>query len=109
MKLFGAASQKHFNTLKAEPYCYTDVVDYCDNDWLAKVLSHTKGEGVDYAYDCILEGSTVADTGKTLAPSGEMAIVRLREGGAWTAHGLPVEPLYGAVGNGLGENVQTRE
>jgi NADPH:quinone reductase-like Zn-dependent oxidoreductase len=106
IKLFGTAGQKHFNMLKAEPYCYTDVVDYHDDDWPAKVLSLTNGTGVDYAYDCISEGSTVSDTGKTLAPSGEMAIVRSREGGAWTARNLAVEPSYGAVWEGLGEDVQ---
>ena len=106
IKLFGTAGQKHFNMLKAEPYCYTDVVDYHDDDWLAKVFSLTNGTGVDYAFDCISEGSTVSDTGKTLAPSGKMAIVRSREGGAWTAQNLAVEPSYGAVWEGLGEDVQ---
>lgn len=34
------------------------------------------------------------------------AIVRSREGGAWTAKELPVEPINGAVWEGLGEEVQ---
>ncbi|MCJ1230329.1 hypothetical protein MMC12_007002 [Toensbergia leucococca] len=106
IRLFGTAGQKHFNMLKAEPYGYTDIVDYRDDDWPAKILSLTHGTGVDYAYDCISEGSTVSDTGKTLAPSGKMAIVRSREGGAWTAQNLAVEPSYGAVWEGLGEDVQ---
>lgn len=106
IKLFGTASQRHFNMLSAEPYCYTDVVDYRDHDWPEKVLSLNKGTGVDYAYDCISEGSTVSDTAKTLAPNGKMAIVRSREGGAWTAQNLAVEPSYGAVWEGLGEDVQ---
>lgn len=92
--------------LKAEPYCYTDVVDYRDDDWPAKILSFTNGTGVDHAYDCISEGSTVSNTAKTLTPSGKMAIVRSREGGAWTAEGLAIEPSYGAVWEGLGEDVQ---
>lgn len=96
VSLFGTASRKHFNMLKAEPYCYTHVLDYRDNnnDWPAKILSLTNDSnetGVYYAYDCISEGSTVADTAKTLAPGGKMAIVRSREGGAWTARGLAVE------------------
>ena len=106
IKLFGTASQKHFNMLKNEPYCYTDVVDYRDDDWPEKVLSLTNGTGLDYAYDCISEGSTVSNTRKTLAPSGKMAVVRSREGGAWTAEDLAVEPSYGAVWEGLGEDVQ---
>ena len=106
IEMFGTAGQKHFNMLKAEPYCYTDVVDYRDDDWPVKVLSLTNGTGVDYAYDCISEGSTVSDTAKTLASSGKMAIVRSREGGAWTAENLATEPSYGAVWEGLGEDVQ---
>ena len=105
--LFGTASPKHFNMLKAEPYCYTDLVDYRDPDWPAKILGLTMGTGVDYAYDCISEGSTVADSAETLAPGGNMAVVRSREGGAWTARdALAVEPSYGAVWEGLGEDVQ---
>jgi len=106
VRLFGAASQKHFSMLKADPYGYTDIVDYRDCDWPTKVLSRTNGTGVDYAYDCISEGSTVANTAKTLAPGGKMAIVRSRAGGAWAAQDLVVEPSYGAVWEGLGEDVQ---
>ncbi|MCJ1413460.1 hypothetical protein MMC19_007565, partial [Ptychographa xylographoides] len=106
IRLFGAASRKHFYMLKAEPYGYTDIVDYRDEDWPAKILGLTDGAGVDYAYDCISEGLTVSNTGKTLAPGGKMAIVRSREGGAWTAEKLAVEPSYGAVWEGLGADVQ---
>ena len=104
-KLYGTAGSKHFKMLKAEPYCYHDLVDYHENDWPAKIRNLTQGQGVDYAYDCISEGATVANTSKTLAPHGKMAIVRSREGGAWTAQDLPVEPSYGAVWEGLGEVV----
>ncbi|MCJ1288094.1 hypothetical protein MMC26_007448 [Xylographa opegraphella] len=106
IRLFGAASPKHFNMLKAQPYCYTDVVDYRDNTWPAQVMGFTGGTGVDYAYDCISEGLTVSNTGKTLAPSGRMAIVRSREAGMWTSQNLTVDPSYGAVWEGLGEDVQ---
>lgn len=106
IKLFGAAGQKHFEMLKAEPYRYDALVDYHDEDWPAKVLRLTNGTGVDYAYDCISEGETVSKTSDTLAPSGKMAIVRSKEGGAWTAPDLSVEPSYGAVWEGLGEVVQ---
>lgn len=106
--LFGAASQKHFRMLQTEPYGYDGLVDYRDADWPSKVrgLTHA-GTGVDYAYDCISEGWTVSKTASTLAPSGKMAIVRSREGGAWIEEeNLPIEPSYGAVWEGLGEVVQ---
>lgn len=106
IRLFGTAGQKHFKMLKAEPYRYDALIDYHDEDWPAKVHRLTKGTGIDYAYDCISEGWTVSKTGETLAPSGKMAIVRSREGGAWTALDLSVEPSYGAVWEGLGEVVQ---
>ena len=106
VQLIGTAGQKHFNRLKAEPYCYDDLIDYHEEDWPSKVRCLTNGKGVDYAYDCISEGSTVSKTGSTLAPSGKMAIVRSREGGAWSARDLSIEPSYGAVWEGLGEEVQ---
>ena len=104
--LIGTAGQKHFNRLKAEPYCYDDLIEYHEEEWPLKVRCLTNGKGVDYAYDCISEGSTVSMTGSTLAPSGKMAIVRSREGGAWSALDMPVEPSYGAVWEGLGEEIQ---
>ena len=106
VQLIGTAGQKHFNRLKAEPYCYDDLIDYHEEDWPSKIRSLTHGKGVDYAYDCISEGSTVSKTSSTLAPIGKMAIVRSREGGAWSAQDLPFEPSYGAVWEGLGEEVQ---
>ncbi|MCJ1451544.1 hypothetical protein MMC28_001883 [Mycoblastus sanguinarius] len=108
INLFGAVSQKHFRMLQAKPYGYDGLVDYHDADWPIKVRGLTKaGTGVDYAYDCISEGWTVSKTAGTLAPSGKMAIVRSREGGAWIEEeNLPIEPSYGAVWEGLGELVQ---
>ena len=106
VKLYGAASRKHFEMLTSEPYCYDQIVDYRETDWPTQALNLTNGRGVDYAYDCISEGSTVADTSKTLASGGKMAIVRSKEGGAWMDQDLPVEPSYGAVWEGLGESVE---
>ncbi len=108
IRLFGAASPKHFRMLQAEPYGYDGLVDYHDADWPAKVRGLTPaGTGVDYAYDCISEGWTVSKTASTLGPSGKMAIVRSREGGAWIEEEkLLIEPSYGAVWEGLGEVVQ---
>ncbi|MCJ1312101.1 hypothetical protein MMC25_005775 [Agyrium rufum] len=105
-RLLGAASPKHFGMLKSEPYCYTELVNYRDSDWPSHIKSLTGGVGIDYAYDCISEGSTVSNTAGTLAAGGKIAVVRSREGQAWTAEYLPTEPSYGAVWEGLGEDVQ---
>ena len=106
--LFGAASWGHFAMLQAEPYGFEKLVDYHDVDWPLQVRRLTQiNKGVQYAYDCISEGLTVSKTAETLAIGGNLAIVRSREGGAWNDDGyLPVEPSYGAVLEGLGEEVQ---
>lgn len=108
MQLIGAASRKHFDSLKAEPYSYDHIVDYRDDDWPEQVRAFLDGKGVDYVYDCISEGSTVAKSAKTLAVGGGMAVVRSRQGDAWDTpkEELPTEPIYGAVWEGLGESVQ---
>ena len=108
INLFGAASQKHFEMLKAKPYSYDGLVDYRDADWPVKARGLTHNEtGMDFAFDCISEGWTVSKTASTLTPGGRIAIVRSREGGAWIDEGhLPVTPSYGAVWEGLGEMVQ---
>ena len=61
----------------------------------------------NYAYDCISEGSTVEKIHDILQPEGKLAIVRSAEGGAWTTTTqLKIQPFYGAVWEGLGEDVQ---
>lgn len=92
--------------LNADLYGYDGLLDYHDEDWPAKVHSFTNETGVDYAYDCISEGGTVSKAAGTLAPRGKMTIVRSREGGAWTAPDLLIEPSYVAVLEGFGEVVQ---
>jgi len=44
----------------------------------------------------------------TVRKGGKMAIVRSRQGGAWAAgeDELPTEPIYGAVWEGLGVEIQ---
>jgi len=108
IRLFGAASPKHHTMLQAEPYRYDNLVDYRDTDWPTKIRELAQSSaGIDFAYDCISEDGTVSKTASTLAATGRMAIVRSREGGAWTEEEkLPVEPSYGAVWEGLGETVQ---
>lgn len=103
-QLLGAASKGRWEMLKAEPYGYDDLVDYRDDDW-PEQSKKSAGE-IHYAYDCISEGDTVQRIASMLTKNGKCAIVRSREGGAWKSGDLPVEPSYGAVWEGLGEEVQ---
>lgn len=106
IRLFGAASKAKWEMLKSEPYGYEHLVDYKDGDWPEQIRQFSGGIGMDYAYDCISEGDSVERVSSTLADGGRSAIVRSRAGGAWKAYNLPVEPIYGAVWEGLGEEVQ---
>ncbi|CAN9281230.1 unnamed protein product [Alternaria alternata] len=106
IKLYGAASEARWKLLKAEPYGYDALVDYQDPDWPEQIRGFTGGIGIHYAFDCISEASSVERTCSTLARDGKIAIVRSREGGAWKPHNISVEPIYGAVWEALGEEVQ---
>lgn len=92
--------------LRQSPYSYDELVDYHDADWADQIKRLSDGAGMQYAYDAISEGASVEKVASLLEPDGRMAIVRSREGGAWEALSLPVEPIYGAVREGLGEEVQ---
>jgi NADPH:quinone reductase-like Zn-dependent oxidoreductase len=106
IKLIGCAGPKHFGSLRAQPFSYDELVDY-RSDWCSELSNLTQSTGLDLAYDCISEGDTVQKISKILGPRGKMAIVRSAEGGAWTSkEPLPVQPSYGAVWEGLGEEVQ---
>ncbi|KAB2106976.1 hypothetical protein AG0111_0g5499 [Alternaria gaisen] len=106
IKLYGTASEARWKLLKAEPYGYDALVDYQDPDWPEKIRGFNGGIGIHYAFDCISEASSVERTCSTLARDGKIAIVRSREGGAWKPHDISVEPIYGAVWEALGEEVQ---
>ncbi|KAK5732600.1 putative secondary metabolism biosynthetic enzyme [Elasticomyces elasticus] len=106
IKLFGAASKWKHEMLKAEPYGYAYVVDYRDPDWDQQIRNLAGGEGMDYVYDCISEGPSVERASSTLNKHGKNMVVRSRAGGAWTADNLPIEPIYNAVWEGLGEDVE---
>jgi NADPH:quinone reductase-like Zn-dependent oxidoreductase len=107
IKLIGAASKARFELLHGEPYCYDALVDYRNANWPEEVLKLTNGTGINWAFDCISEGSTVRTVSKLLCQGGKVAIVRSKEYGAWDTNGLPhdVEPAYGAVWEGLGEDI----
>ena len=106
-RLIGVASAARHVMLRGKPFSYNAVIDYRDKDWPERVKQICEGEGVDYALDCISEGDTVYKVNSTLAEDGEQAISRSAEGGAWdTSLALTIKPSYGAVWEGLGEDVQ---
>lgn len=106
IKLFGAASKAKWDLLKSEPYGYDHLVDYKDQNWPEQIRKLSGGVGMHYAYDCISEASSVELVSSTLVAHGRIAIVRSRAGGAWQAEELPSEPIYGAVWEGLGKEIQ---
>lgn len=106
VKLIGAASKARFPIMQASPYKYDALVDYRDEDWPAQVKTLAGSSGVDFVYDCISEGSTVKLASSILCPGGQIAVVRSKEGGAFDPQGLSVDPIYGAVWEGLGVEVQ---
>ncbi|KAF8210429.1 hypothetical protein K438DRAFT_1959697 [Mycena galopus ATCC 62051] len=105
VRLIGAASPRNWEVLRAEPYGYEVLVDYRDASWPVRVRQ-AAGGGVHFAYDAISEGATVKEVSSTLRPGGKIAVVRSREAGAWDADGVTTEPIYGAVWEGLGEDVE---
>ncbi|KAK2604694.1 hypothetical protein N8I77_007603 [Diaporthe amygdali] len=105
VRLIGAASPRNWEMLKEEPYAYDHLVDYRDRSWPEQVRKASSG-GVHYAYDAISEGSTVREVSSTLRKGGKLAVVRSKEAGAWQTEGVNAEAIYGAVWEGLGEDVE---
>lgn len=110
LRLLGAASRGRHEALEGQPYGYDGLVDYRDEGWEVQVRELCGGgdDGVQYAVDCISEGLSVEKVSRTLGEDGKLAIFRSREGGAWDATNMPagVDPVYGAVWEGLGVDVQ---
>ena len=105
IRLLGTARSTRHAQLKAEPYGYAELADYRDENWPRQIGTFCGERGVTYALDCISEGSSVGMVASTLGENGRFAVVRSREGKAWKGE-LSVEPVYGAVWEGLGEAVQ---
>jgi NADPH:quinone reductase-like Zn-dependent oxidoreductase len=105
IRLIGAANPRNWYMLKDEPYAYNQLVDYRDRNWPEQVRKLSSG-GVHYAFDAISEGSTVREVSSTLREGGKMAVVRSKEAGAWETEGVNTDPIYGAVWEGLGEDVE---
>ncbi|KAK3370771.1 chaperonin 10-like protein [Lasiosphaeria ovina] len=108
LTLLGAASPPRFPLLQTA-YGYDALVDYRAADWAEQVRALASG-GVDFAVDCIATGSTVQCVCSTLRQNPgdrpRVAVVRSRQSKAWDGAELPTEPVYGAVWEGLGADVQ---
>lgn len=106
IRLIGAASSSKHDLLKQKPYSYDVLVDYRDEDWPEKVRAATDGRGVDFAMDCISEGSTVEKVDSTFGPAkGKFAVIRAPRGGKYDPSRMRVKPMYGAVWEGLGVEI----
>ncbi|KAJ4182232.1 hypothetical protein NW767_013915 [Fusarium falciforme] len=105
IQLIGAASKSKHSFLRQEPYSYDVLVDYRAADWVEQVKAATGGNGVDFALDCISEEQTVYGTHETLATGAKFAVFRGPVGGRYDPSKLRIEPIYGAVWEGLGVEV----
>lgn len=107
IRLIGTASAGKHAFLRAKPYAYDVLIDYRAPDWPAQVAKATAGAGVAYALDTISEGPTVPAIESTLAQQdARMAVFRQPEGGGYDVSKLRIKPIYGAVWEGLGVEVQ---
>ena len=106
LRLYGAASQKKWEMLTSKPYRYDGVVDYHEADWPDQVKGLVGEGAVHFAYDAISEDNSVAHVSSLLAKGGRMAIVRSKPAGAWNVENVIGEPIYGAVWEGLGAEIQ---
>ncbi|KAF7560171.1 hypothetical protein G7046_g3971 [Stylonectria norvegica] len=104
IRLIGAASAANHKLLREAPYSYDVLVDYRDSDRVGQVRKATGGSGVDYAVDCISEG-TVEKVHGTIAPHGKFAVFRGPAGGRYDPSKMSVKPIYGAVWTGLGVEI----
>lgn len=106
LRLIGAASASRHEALRAAPYGYDVLVDYRDEKWVDKVREATAGgRGVDFALDTISERDTVPRVHATLAEGGKYHVFRAPEGGKYDTKGLKIQPVYGAVWEGLGVEI----
>ncbi|RSL44842.1 hypothetical protein CEP54_014522 [Fusarium duplospermum] len=106
IQLIGAASRSKHDFLRQEPYNYDVLVDYHDTDWVQQVKAATGENGVDFALDCISEGETVYGTHETLATEAKFAVFRGPVGGEYDPSKLRIKPIYGAVWEGLGAEIE---
>jgi len=106
IRLIGAASKIRHEMLKSD-FGYHDLVDYRDEDWAEQVRKLVGKYGIHYAIDTISEGDSVEKVNSTLGDEGKQAIFRSRAAGVWKEEKpFKVEPIYGAVWEGLGAEIK---
>jgi NADPH:quinone reductase-like Zn-dependent oxidoreductase len=105
IRLIGVASSSKHDFLRAAPYNYDSLVDYRQQDWPEQVRKATGGQGVHFALDTISERDTVANVHSTLNPNGKYHVFRGPKGGNFDTTNLALQPVYGAVWEGLGVGV----
>ena len=66
IRLLGTTRSTRHAKLKAEPYGYSELVDYSDEDWPRQIGTFCGEREVTYALDCISEGSSVGMVASTL-------------------------------------------
>lgn len=108
IRLIGAASRAKHAFLSAAPFNYDVLVDYRDADWPEQVRKATEGAGVQYAVDSIAEGNTPALVESTLSEDGKFVTFVPHSPDDYDASKLRIQPVYGAVWEGLGEMVTFR-
>jgi NADPH:quinone reductase-like Zn-dependent oxidoreductase len=106
IRLLGAASASKHEMLRAAPYHYDALVDYREPGWTERVRQLTSGKGVDFGVDCISEGKTVEGVCSVLNINGKCAVFRGPDGGNYDLDKLAVKPIYGAVWEAFGTEVQ---
>ena len=103
--IIATASPKHHGKLKA--LGAHAVYDYNDAAWAEKVKAEWP-HGIDYAVDCISEGPTTGTISQLFntRPNVEKRIAVIRAV-AWDKEGVrsDVNPMYGAVWEGLGHEI----
>ncbi|KAI8181230.1 hypothetical protein K4K54_006802 [Colletotrichum sp. SAR 10_86] len=104
IRLIGAASASKHAMLKQGPYGYDVLVDYHDADWVEQVRRAARG-GVQYAIDAISKSSSVEQVEQTLAEDGQFAVFRSPALGGFDVSRMRVQPLIGAVWEGLGVEI----
>lgn len=93
--LIGVASKGKHDFLRRE-FGYDYLFDYRDNDWAEQIAALGP---VDYAFDAITEGDSTKSLDRILADDGKLVVFRFPKGE------FKHEPVYGAVWEGLGEDV----
>lgn len=105
IRLIGVASSSKHEFLRAAPFNYDVLVDYRQQDWPEQVKNATNGHGVHFAFDTISEYDTVEKVYSTLNAQGKYHVFRSPRGGQFDTTKLAIQPVYGAVWEGLGVEI----